>query len=602
MPSSYIAPTQDILFIINELAGLADIASMPHFVNEHLSYELVEAILEEAAKLASTVLAPINCTGDLQGTTISTNKGVIIPETFKQAYQKFIEGGWNSITHDKCYGGQGLPELINTATQEMWHSANTAFALCPTLNCSAINLINSFGSPEQKSLYLAKMVSGQWTGTMNLTEPHAGSDLSTVNTRAIQDIDHHRIFGQKIFITWGEHNIAENTIHLVLARTKDAPLGLNGISLFIVPKFLVNKDGSLGPRNDVHAISIERKMGIHASPTCTMSFGEKSGHGAIGYLVGRQYQGLSQMFVMMNDARFRIGLQGLALGEYSYQLALKYAKDRVQGRPINNKTGDRVTIINHPDIKRMLMLMKAQNEAMRAILYTVAGYIDYAHYHYDDNQRQYYTNIVNLLIPVVKGWSTEIGIEIASLGLQIHGGIGYIEHTSACQSFRDARITSIYEGTTGIQAIDLVMRKIKSGIIINQLLDKMQSTVLEMNSVIYDSNMLVIRDGLHNGINLLSKATNIILNKPDDNSRLFVAVDYLMLTGYILGAWQIARVALAAKKLEYNHKMGDTLFYKTKQVTARFYIEHILPKSVALYQSISTSISSLIIKLSEDAF
>jgi alkylation response protein AidB-like acyl-CoA dehydrogenase len=351
-----------------------------------------------------------------------------------------------------------LPELINTATQEMWNSANMSFALCPMLNGGAIEAISRAGSDAQKALYLPKMVSGEWTGTMNLTESQAGSDLSAVRTRAVPEGDHYRIFGQKIFITWGEHNMTANTIHLVLARTPDAPEGVKGISLFIVPKFLINPDGSLGVRNDVHAVSLEHKLGIHASPTCVMAFGD--GDGAIGYLVGQENKGLTYMFIMMNEARFKVGLQGLAIGERAYQAAREYAKDRVQGRPIGVKSGDRVAIIHHPDVRRMLMTMKAQNEAMRALAYITAKHMDLARHHPDPAVRQTQQARVDLLIPVVKGWETELGIEVASLGVQVHGGMGFIEETGACQHLRDSRIATIYEGTTGIQAADLAGRKL----------------------------------------------------------------------------------------------------------------------------------------------
>ncbi|MDS4040338.1 MAG: acyl-CoA dehydrogenase family protein, partial [Candidatus Competibacter sp.] len=373
--TAYFAPTRDMQFVINELAGLSEVAALPVFAAQDIGPELVEAVLEEAAKLASEVLAPLNHVGDVQGARLSP-EGVIPVDGFTEAYRKFIEGGWNGVGCHAKFGGQGLPELINTATQEMWNSANMSFALCPLLNAGAIEAISRAGSEEQQALYLPKMVSGEWTGTMNLTESQAGSDLSAVRTRAVPHGDHYRIFGQKIFITWGEHNMTENTIHLVLARTPDAPEGVKGISLFIVPKFLVNPDGSLGARNDVHAVSIEHKLGIHASPTCVMAFGDRDG--AVGYLVGEENKGLAYMFIMMNEARFKVGVQGVAIGERAYQAAREYAKDRVQGRPVGVKSGDRVTIIHHPDVRRMLMAMKAQNEAMRALAYVVAKHMDLA--------------------------------------------------------------------------------------------------------------------------------------------------------------------------------------------------------------------------------
>ncbi|MGB5062464.1 MAG: acyl-CoA dehydrogenase family protein, partial [Candidatus Competibacter sp.] len=383
--TAYFAPIRDMQFVINELANLSKVAALPAFAEQEVGPELLEAVLEEAAKLATEVLAPLNKSGDVEGARIGPD-GVIPAAGFTEAYRNFIEGGWNGIGSPVEHGGQGLPELFNTATQEMWNSANMSFALCPMLNAGAIEAISRAGSTEQRAMFLPNMVSGEWTGTMNLTEPQAGSDLSAVRTRAVPQGDHYRIFGQKIFITWGDHDMTENTIHLVLARTPDAPEGVKGISLFIVPKFLVNPDGSLGARNDVHAVSIEHKLGIHASPTCVMAFGDRDG--AIGYLVGEENKGLAYMFIMMNEARFKVGLQGLAVAERAYQAAREYAKDRVQGRATGAKSGERVTIIHHPDVRRMLMTMKAQNEAMRALAYVVAMHLDLARHHPDPATRQ----------------------------------------------------------------------------------------------------------------------------------------------------------------------------------------------------------------------
>ncbi len=474
--TAYTAPTRDMQFVINELAGMAEVAALPALAEQEVGPELVEAVLEEAAKLASEVLAPLNHSGDVQGVKIGP-KGVIPADGFAKAYRKFVEGGWNGIGCPVEHGGQGLPEMINTATQEMWNSANMSFALCPLLNAGAIEAISRAGSEQQQALYLPKMVSGEWTGTMNLTESQAGSDLSAVRARAVPEGDHYRIFGQKIFITWGEHDMTDNTIHLVLARTPNAPEGVKGISLFIVPKFLVEPDGSLGARNDVHAVSVEHKMGIHASPTCVMAFGDQNG--AVGYLVGEENKGLAYMFIMMNEARFKVGLQGLAIGERAYQAAREYAKDRVQGRPVGVKSGDRVAIIHHPDVRRMLMTMKALNEAMRALAYVVAKNMDLARFHPDAETRQRQQTRVDLLIPVVKGWSSEIGIEVASLGVQTHGGMGYIEETGTCQHLRDSRITTIYEGTTGIQAADLAGRKLTmdKGAAMRALIAEIEATV-----------------------------------------------------------------------------------------------------------------------------
>ena len=580
--TAYCAPTRDMQFVINELADLAEVAALPAFADQEVGPELVEAVLEEAAKLATEVLAPLNKSGDRQGARIGP-EGVVPADGFTAAYQQFIEGGWNGLGCPVEHGGQGLPELLNTATQEMWNSANMSFALCPMLNAGAIEAIRQAGSAAQRALFLPKMIGGAWTGTMNLTESPAGSDLSAVRTRAVPEGDHYRIFGQKIFITWGEHDMTENTIHLVLARTPDAPEGVKGISLFIVPKFLVNPDGSLGARNDVHAVSIEHKLGIHASPTCVMAFGDRDG--AVGYRVGEENKGLAYMFIMMNEARFKVGLQGLAIGERAYQAAREYAKDRVQGRPVGAKSGDRVTIIHHPDVRRMLMTMKAQNEAMRALAYVVAMHLDLARHHPDPAMRQTHQARFDLLIPVVKGWSTEIGIEIASLGVQVHGGMGYIEETGACQHLRDSRIATIYEGTTGIQAADLAGRKLSldRGAAMRALVADIEATAEDLGRLPGD-DMATIRDALRESVRALAEATEWILACRDANAVMAVSVDYLMLAGTVCGGWQMARAAgVAQSKLVTGE---DSVFHEAKLVTARFYAEHLLPKAGALLRSI----------------
>ncbi|MCC8988396.1 MAG: acyl-CoA dehydrogenase C-terminal domain-containing protein [Candidatus Contendobacter sp.] len=596
--TAYTAPTRDMQFVIDELAGLADVAALPTFAEQDINLELVEAVLEEAAKLAAEVLAPLNHSGDAQGARLVPDQGVIPADGFADAYRSFVAGGWNGVSSPTEYGGQGLPELVNTAAQEMWNSANMSFALCPLLNAGAIEAISQAGSATQKALYLPKMISGEWTGTMNLTESQAGSDLSAVRSRAVPEGDHYRLFGQKIFITWGEHNMTANTIHLVLARTPNAPEGVKGISLFIVPKFLVNPDGSLGARNDVHAVSIEHKLGIHASPTCVMAFGD--GEGAIGELVGEENQGLAYMFIMMNAARFKVGLQGLAIGERAYQAAREYARDRVQGRPIGVRSGDRVTIIHHPDVRRMLLGMKAQNEAMRALAYVVAAHIDLAHDHPDAAIRQRHQARVDLLIPVVKGWCTEIGIEVASLGVQVHGGMGFIEETGACQHLRDSRITTIYEGTTGIQAADLAGRKLNmdKGAAMQALIADMETTVGELGQAAGD-DLATIQAALSEGVKALAGATEWILNSRDPNAVMAVSVDYLMLTGYVCGGWQMARAALAAqRKLMIG---ADPVFHESKLITARYYAEHVLPKAGALLRSVQSGGVS-ILAMTEEQF
>ena len=439
--SAYTAPLKDMKFVLNELAGMAEVAKLPGC--EDATPDTVDAILEEAAKFTTEVLDPLNWTGDQEGSQWKDG-AVKTPKGFKEAYKQFVEGGWNGLPLDPEWGGQGLPKLVSTPVTEMVTSANMAFSLCPLLTQGAIEALLLCGSDQLKKTFLDKMVSGAWTGTMNLTEPQAGSDLALLRSKAVREGDHYRISGQKIFITYGEHDMTENIVHLVLARTPDAPPGVKGISLFVVPKFMVKPDGSLGERNTAVCASIEHKLGIHASPTAVMVFDN-----AVGYLVGEENKGLSYMFVMMNAARFGVGMEGVAIAERAYQRALAYAKDRMQGNDLAGGAKT-VAIINHPDVRRMLMLMKSQTEAMRALAYVVAGAMDAAHRHPDKATRQQNQAFAELMIPVVKGWSTETGIDVASLGVQIHGGMGFIEETGAAQHLRDARITTIYDGTTGI--------------------------------------------------------------------------------------------------------------------------------------------------------
>src|SRR5882672_7095391 len=445
--SAYQAPLKDMRFVLNELAGLGDIAKLPGY--QDASPDTVDAILEEAAKFATRVLDPINYSGDQEGSKWADG-AVKTPKGFKEAYKQFCEGGWNALPFEAEWGGQGLPRLVSTPVQEMWKSSNMSFSLCPLLTQGAIEALLLRGSPELQRRYLPKMVEGRWTGTMNLTEPQAGSDLSLVRTRAERQGDHFLISGQKIFITYGEHDMSENIVHLVLARTPEAPEGVKGISLFVVPKFVPNEDGTPGKRNGAKCASIEHKLGIHASPTAVMVYDK-----AVGYVVGEENRGLEYMFIMMNAARFAVGLEGVAIAERAFQRALAFAKERLQGRDLIE--GRTVPIIRHPDVRRMLMLMKSQTEAMRALAYVTAAALDLAH-KLKSEKHQAFTD---LMIPVVKGWSTETGIDVASLGVQVHGGMGFVEETGAAQHLRDARITTIYEGTTGIQAMDLVGRKIQ---------------------------------------------------------------------------------------------------------------------------------------------
>jgi 3-(methylsulfanyl)propanoyl-CoA dehydrogenase len=592
--TTYLAPTRDMRFVIEELAGLDDLAALPGY--EEVTPDLVEAVLEEAAKLAGELLAPLNKPGDEQGARLKED-GVIAADGFADAYRRFVEGGWNGISGDPAYGGQGLPQVVLAATMEMWNSANMSFALCPLLTAGATAALSQHGSNELKALYLPKMVTGEWTGTMNLTEPQAGSDLSAVRTKAVPEGGHYRISGQKIFITWGDHDMADNVVHLVLGRLPDAPEGTRGISLFLVPKFLANADGSLGARNDVRCVSIEHKMGIHASPTCVMSFGDKDG--AIGYLIGQENKGLAHMFTMMNEARQQVGIQGLGIAERAYQQARDYAKDRVQGRPVGRKSGDRVTIIHHPDVRRMLLTMKSQVEAMRAFCYVMAADMDLAHKHPDAAERRRRQARVDLLIPVIKGWCSELGVEIASLGVQVHGGMGYIEETGACQYLRDARIAPIYEGTTGIQAADLVDRKLAmdQGAAMALLIKDMRSLEAELEG----AELAALRKSLAAGFQALDQATQWLLQTfgHDPNAAVAASGNYLMLAGYVCGGWQMARAARAAQaKLAAGE---DAVFYGGKLATARFYTDQILPKADALLKAVESGASTAL-TLAEEQF
>jgi len=589
--AEYVAPLRDMRFVIKELAGLDTVTSLPGC--EEVTPDLVDAVLDEAGKFATGVLSPLNVPGDRIGCKL--DDGVVTtPPGFKAAYKQFQEGGWPGLGGDIEFGGQGLPHLVSGLVSEIWNGANMSFCLCPMLTTGVVNAVLRHGSEQQKKTYLEKLVSGAWTGTMNLTEPQAGSDLSAVRARAVPEDDHYRVHGTKIFITYGEHDFADNIIHLVLARTPNAPEGVKGISLFVVPKYLVNADGSRGARNDVKCVSIEHKLGIHGSPTCVMAYGDKEG--AIGYMVGEENRGLEYMFTMMNFARLEVGIEGVALAERAYQRALSYARERVQGREIGVKGGERVTIVHHPDVRRMLMSMKAQVEAMRALAGAACTALDIAHRHPDREQRLKHQAVFDLLTPVVKGWCTEQSIEIASLGVQIHGGMGFVEETGAAQHLRDARITTIYEGTTGIQANDLMGRKLASekGLTAKALIDEMRSFDKDLGRYSHPE-LNAIRRGLGEGVSALSEATNWLLETYPYNPRAAAAgaVPYLKLWGVVAGGWQMARAALIAK----THLDGDTEdvdFYRAKLGTARFFAEHILPLAQSYKQAIVNGSASVL--------
>ena len=562
----YRAPLEDMRFLIDEvLEAESSLGTLPRFEELGVGEELTGALLEEGAKLAGDVLSPLRRAGDMTPAWCEDGKVIITPG-YAEAMQQLAEGGWFGVAADAEYGGQGLPELYSTATVEMWNTADMAFALAPFLSSGAALAISAHGSEALKETYLEKMHTGQWTGTMNLTEPNAGSDLAPVKTRAVPNGDHYLISGQKIYITWGDHDATENIIHLVLARLPDAPDGSRGISLFLVPKFLVNEDGSLGERNDVFPVSTEHKLGIHGSPTCVMQFGDQGG--AVGYLVGEENRGLACMFTMMNEARLKVGLQGLSAAEGAYQQAVAYARERVQGG---------TAIINHADVKRMLLIMRSLTEAMRALAYREAVTMDLAHYGAEEQRADQQARI-DLMIPVIKGWMTEVGVELTSLGVQVHGGMGFIEETGAAQYFRDVRITPIYEGTNGIQAADLVGRKLgrDGGSTMATVIEELKAHASSMVSA--GGDLEVIGRRLLDSAAQHTASTEMILQmaagKPE--AAKSAAFDYMMQTGYLFGAWQMAvGASVAQAQLDAG---SDNSFYARKIATTRFYAESILPR------------------------
>ena len=591
----YRAPLRELRFVIEELLEAAQLAKCPDFAE--YSDELATSVLDEAARLAQDVLDPLNQPGDTEGARWTAD-GVVTAPGFRDAYQQFIAGGWAQLGAPAEYGGQTVPQVLVTAVQELWASANLAFKLCPMLTHGAVHALELCGSQAQKQQFLPKMISGEWTGTMVLTEPQAGSDLAQVRTRAVPDGEpggplgqRFRLFGQKIFITWGDHDLTDNTIHMVLARIEGAPPGVKGISLFIAPKFLVNDDGSLGARNEVRCVSIEHKLGIHASPTCVLAFGDKDG--AIGYLVGEPNRGLEYMFFMMNVARLSVGLEGYAVGERAFQRAAEWARTRIQGKPpVAQPTGP-APIINHPDVKRMLLTMKSATEAARALSLYAAMQLDIAAHSPDEKQRTAAQARGDLLIPIVKGWCTEIGNEVTGIGVQVHGGMGFIEETGAAQYVRDVRITTIYEGTTGIQSNDLIGRKLgrDRGAAMAALLADMSR---ELEALSADNAVVAaIRKAALDGVGLLGTATTSLLEKmashPD--RALAVSVPYLQLCGYVAGGWLLARsAAVAARKKDGPERD----FYEAKVRTALFYTEHVLARTFALGHIVTKGASSVV--------
>ena len=592
--SEYSAPLKDIRFVMQELANLEQVVTLPGC--EEATPDVVDAILEEAARFSSEVLSPLNRAGDTNGakwkdTVVTTTPG------FKEAYRQFVDNGWNGLGCDPEFGGQGLPRLLSTAVSEMWKASNHAFSLCPMLTQGAIEALMIAGTDEQKAAYLPNLVSGEWTGTMNLTEPSAGSDLAAVRSRAVPVGDGtFRIFGQKIFITYGEHDMADNIVHLVLARTPTAPEGVKGISLFVVPKFLLKEDGTPGERNDAYCVSIEHKLGIHGSPTAVLAFGDNGG--AIGTLVGEENRGLEYMFIMMNAARFNVGLEGLGDAERAYQRAVAYAKDRIQGPELGVRGGPKVAIIKHPDVRRMLMSMRARIEAMRALAYVTATAQDNAHSNPDEAARKQGQAFAELMIPVVKGWSTESAIDIASLGVQVHGGMGYIEETGAAQHLRDARITTIYEGTTAIQANDLIGRKIarEKGVTINAIIAEMRAAAAQL-----DGELASIGSRQTVAVDALEKAVFWIVENfsSEPKATHAGAVPFLHLLGITAGGWQMGRAAVIARG---KIAAGDTdPFWSAKLSTTRFFADHFLTQVPGLAESVLAGGAGAL-EMAEDSF
>ena len=583
--SDYRAPTDDMLFVLEHIAGLPELANRQGY--DHADLETVEGVLGEAARFMEEQLAPLNQKGDQEGVVVE-NDQIFHPDGFADAYARFVEAGWNGIALDESHGGGGMPWCVGLAVQEMMTASNMAFSLCPLLTQGAIDAISHHASETLQEIYLPKMVSGEWSGTMNLTEPHAGSDVGALTTKAVpQEDGTWLVSGTKIFITYGEHELSENIIHLVLARTPDAPPGTKGISLFIVPKFLVNDDGSLGERNDLRVVSSEHKIGIHASPTCVMSYGDESG--AVGWMVGEENTGMGAMFTMMNNARLSVGLQGLSLTDRSYQQARQYSLDRKQGKAIGAQleAGDSSPIADHADVRRMLMTMRANAEAMRCVMYANAAAIDFANSSDDETEREYWDAITALLTPISKGWGTDVGVEMTSLGVQTHGGMGYVEETGAAQHWRDVRIAPIYEGTNGIQAADLVFRKLPLGG--GQVLEKFISEIGHLaEQLLEDDRLCSMGQALLDGKEQFREAAvwlgGRLAGQPNDAAA--GSVPFMRVAGVVVGAYYLARSAQAARQL-LDSGEGDSDFLNDKITVASFYAEQILPTVAGLVPTIT---------------
>ncbi|MFT7300653.1 MAG: alkylation response protein AidB-like acyl-CoA dehydrogenase [Porticoccus sp.] len=578
----YNAPVDDMKFLLNNLLGMESIAQLRGY--EEATPDMVDAIIDEAARFYGEVLAPTNQVADSHRSRLEGDKVITAP-VLDGIYQQIVDAGWPGLTGDANYGGQGLPAVLAVAVDEMSQSANMAFSLCPMLTKGVVTALSLYGSDDQKKIYLNNLVSGTWTGTMNLTEPQAGSDLAAVRTKAVPNGDHYLVSGQKIFITWGDHDYTDNIIHLVLARTPNAPEGVKGISLFVVPKFMINEDGSVGERNDVHCVGVEHKLGIHASPTCSLSFGDNGG--AVGYLVGEENQGLVYMFAMMNEARLAVGLQGVSISERAYQQAVEFAKHRVQGSVPGNK---KAAIIHHPDVRRMLMLMRSLTQAARALAYLSFAHEDYVHKLEDEEKIAYHQRRVDLLTPLVKGWCTEISMEVTSLGVQVHGGMGFVEETGAAQHMRDARILPIYEGTNGIQALDLVGRKLAR--------DKGQSAMELLSELIQvaddarTAGLDVIADSLASSLTACQEAAQILLEGKSWTTPSSAAYSMLMLMGTTVAGAMLSKSALAATNLNAKGE-GNTSFNNNKIITAKFFSQHVMPRNSGYLEAIKAGPESV---------
>jgi alkylation response protein AidB-like acyl-CoA dehydrogenase len=587
--TDYAAPLDDMRFVLENIVDLPGLAKLGGF--EHADPDMVYGVLEESGRFFSQEFAPLNRVGDQQHSRRNDDGSVTTPDGFRSAYRRYVDAGWAAVPFPAEYGGGGFPWLVAIAMQEMITAANMGFSLCPLLTQGAIDMLLHYGSEEQREVYLPKMVTGEWTGTMNLTEPQAGSDVGALTAKAVPaDDGTWRITGQKIFITYGEHDLTDNILHLVLARVPDAPPGTKGISCFIVPKFLVGDDGSLGERNAVECVSIEQKMGINASPTCVMAY-----DGAVGYLISEPNEGMRYMFKMMNNARLSVGVEGLALGERAYQQAVAYAHERRQGRAPGAPPGEPSPIVDHPDVRRMLLTMRAQIEALRCLVYLNAESLDLAAHAPDADVRTWRQELADLLTPITKGWGTDLGVELTSLAVQVHGGMGYIEETGVAQHYRDARIAPIYEGTNGIQAIDLVGRKLpmRSGGVIADFLAQIEATAAELSGA--EGDLATIGKRLADALASLRQTTDWLLANglADVTNALAGATPYLRMCGIVTGGWLLARSAQAAQRA-LDEGRGDADFLRQKLVTAKFYAEQLLPQAAGLAPSVTAGPADLL--------